>query len=103
MSSSMVTNSLNACWKRSLGENYRSNVTCSLFRKLGTTTVHQHMPLLKQNCAHLMTHSVRVAESEYNVHNKKSTTVATSQQMKEATNSRTKRNHKQSKTILLYP
>lgn len=84
LSSSMVTNSLNACWKRSLGDDYRSNVTCSLFRKLGTTTVHQHLPELKQNCAHLMTHSVRVAENEYNIHNKKATAVATSQKMKEA-------------------
>lgn len=70
MSSSMVTNSLNACCKRSLQESYRSDVTCSLFRKLWTTTIHQNMHQLKQN---LMTHSVRVAESEYNVHNKKST------------------------------
>ncbi|XP_065648964.1 uncharacterized protein LOC136078070 isoform X1 [Hydra vulgaris] len=84
MDSSMITSQFHLFWNRALGKKVKEDytkMTPTLVRKFTTTKVHQNFPSLKQNVAHHLCHSLKVAESNYAIFDKYNAASSTSNQL----------------------
>ena len=85
MDSSLITSQMSSFWKPTLKivTTAFSRINPTLDRKYTTSTVHEHVPEIKQSTANLLCHSLRVAESNYSIYHKQKKAVNASNLVKD--------------------
>ena len=85
MCSSLITIQGSSFWNFALKIDTTglSRMNWTLVRKYTTSTVHEHVPEIKQSAANLLFHSLRVAESNYAIYDKQKKAVDPSNLVKD--------------------